>query len=248
MPSASASSRPATSPSRPRRHDVKWARHRFKGTQERPNELAELCGRTMGRGQGAGDGADRPGDRRGARPGIVLRRGFRRRAVVRTIRGWTGAACPRLRRSGRAADEDLRGAGDQSRRLLPDRARQLWIVRGGRRRGHRRRHLHAQVFCAVGCGPRWRPFPPRRRGDPGGKGRGVPGRAHRDAAAWRRDPHQRLQLPRLGPVGEGRARDPVGSARAGQAGHVDGMAGAAHGPRRRERRHPAGGRTVDRVW
>ena len=58
------------------------------------------------------------------------------------------------------------------------------------------------------------------------------GLACRSAARWSRCPHQRLQLSRVGSVGEGRRQPAGGRARAYQACDFDGMAGAGDGQRR----------------
>ena len=99
------------------------------------------------------------------------------------------------------------------------------------RRGdrHRRRHRHAEILCAARRRARRRPHAARREAGAARQGGELSGHSPDGAAPRRRHPHQRLQFPELGAVGEGRGVAARGRAGAGQARVRDRAACACHG-------------------
>ena len=130
-------------------------------------------------------------------------------------------------------------ADRQPRQVRSHRDREFRQHQGRRCDRHRRRHRHAEILCAARRGARRGAHAARREAGAARQGGKLPGHPPDGAAPRRRRPHQRVQLPELGPVGEGGGVAARRRARARQAGLGDRAARASQMVRDVDRREGA---------
>ena len=211
-------------------------------------ELGKLSVRPMVARGGGRDRAGRSGQRHRARHRERAPARPRRRARLRPRAGRSRLAQPELCGTGQAHRRGRRRARRQSRAKYEA----IAIANSGNTRIDAAIDIDGGIgtlkyYARLGASLEGRAAPARREAGAARQGRELPGDPRARAAPRRCRPHQRLQFPELGPVGEGRGVAACRRAGAGQARVGHGAAVAPDGARCHRGECAAGGRAQPAV-